>query len=649
MHVRLFRSATLKQRVFGVIIFLIMLPVITLAWTYHLNEVGDHAEQASETANAGVIKLNQLNAAVYAVVMESRGIYMSPDWQTAEPFAKGLQRQLTDLQKIIGEWRQHAIESEKPKIEALSVSIENFVQFRAELVRLAREVSTAKAREFGDNDENRQNRSALNNQLVELAKAYSEHQRRAQDKVQESQLLNMRSLLVLALAALVIGTIGLIFVHRTVIMLFNRMRLVMVELASGNLNAEFSGVERKDEIGDFARALYSFKRAAIEKLQFEKDTEEQRRRSEADRRAVEARVMEDLNAAVGSVVAAAVIGDFSKRVPLDGKQDAIRDLAESLNAMCERIGQAMGEVFVMMRGLAQGDLRGRLRGEYQGTFGQLKGNVNDMVEKLSTMILQIKAATDEVTNATVEIATGTTDLSQRTEQQAAALEQTSASMKEVHAAVKKNADGAHRASESAALTREIASRGSAVVAEAVEAMSRIESSSRRISDIIGVIDEIASQTNLLALNAAVEAARAGDAGRGFSVVAGEVRNLAQRSSQAAKDIARLIHDSTNQVKEGVKLVNGTGRQLKDIADSINDVAALVSEIAQVSAEQAKGIDHINKALSQIDEMTHQNSALVEQSSAAATALEGQAATMKSHMAFFKIEDISHSSSADLAA
>jgi methyl-accepting chemotaxis protein len=177
-----------------------------------------------------------------------------------------------------------------------------------------------------------------------------------------------------------------------------------------------------------------------------------------------------------------------------------------------------------------------------------------------------------------------------------------------------------------------------VVAKAVDAMARIEDSSRKISDIIGVIDEIARQTNLLALNAAVEAARAGDAGRGFAVVASEVRSLAQRSSQAAKDIKVLITNSSSQVQEGVGLVNQAGTSLTEILASIKQVADIVAEIASASNEQSTGIDQINKALTQMDEVTQQNSALVEENAASAKTLEHQSETMNQKVAFFKLDD-----------
>jgi methyl-accepting chemotaxis protein len=211
-------------------------------------------------------------------------------------------------------------------------------------------------------------------------------------------------------------------------------------------------------------------------------------------------------------------------------------------------------------------------------------------------------------------------------------------MEEISVTVKKNAENAQQANQVTAGTREVADRGGQVVAQAVDAMSRIEDSSAKISDIIGVIDEIARQTNLLALNAAVEAARAGEAGRGFAVVASEVRSLAQRSSQAAKDIKDLITNSSRQVQEGVELVNRAGTSLNEIVGSIKQVAAIVSEIAAASAEQAGGIDQVNRALTQMDEVTQQNSALVEENAATAKTLEQQSQSMDERVTFFRLDD-----------
>jgi methyl-accepting chemotaxis protein len=274
-----------------------------------------------------------------------------------------------------------------------------------------------------------------------------------------------------------------------------------------------------------------------------------------------------------------------------------------------------------------------------GDIVHLCEGVNNLLDTMMSVISDIKSAAGEVSNAASEISTSTTDLSQRTEEQAASLEETSASMQQISTTVKKNAENAQQANTFAGSTREVAHRGGEVVAEAVNAMSRIEDSSRKISDIIGVIDEIARQTNLLALNAAVEAARAGDAGRGFAVVASEVRSLAQRSSQAAKDIKTLITNSSGQVQEGVDLVNRAGKSLNEIVESIKKVADLVSDIASASREQATGIDEVNKALGQMDEVTQQNSALVEENAATAKTLEHQSTVMNDRVGVFRLDNV----------
>ena len=434
----------------------------------------------------------------------------------------------------------------------------------------------------------------------------------------------------------------------------------MLELAGGNFGVVLPGLGRKDEIGDVAQAVETFKVKSAEKARAEaqanadRELQEAAVKAERDRIAAEAkaeadkqaaaerdaataRVMAEFDAAVGGIAKAAMAGDFSQRVALEGKEGVIRNLAEAMNMMCDNIGKVMDDLVVMMSALSEGDLTKRINANYEGTFGTLKDSANTTAIKLSETVSEITASAKEVANAAAEISTSTTDLSQRTEEQAAGLEETSASMEEISATVKKNAENAQQANQLTAGAREVADRGGVVVASTVEAMSRIEDSSNKIADIIGVIDEIARQTNLLALNAAVEAARAGDAGRGFAVVASEVRSLAQRSSQAAKDIKDLITSSSTQVKDGVDLVNRTGTSLNEIVDSIKRVADIVADIATASNEQATGIDQVNKALTQMDEVTQQNSALVEENAATAKTLESQSAAMDQQVALFRLE------------
>jgi len=358
----------------------------------------------------------------------------------------------------------------------------------------------------------------------------------------------------------------------------------------------------------------------------------------AERDAAMQKVAQEFEATVGGIVQAAVAGDFSQRVDVQGKTGLVLNVGTAINSLCENVAKALDDLIKMLDALAEGDLTRRITAEYQGNFAVLKDNANKTAERIGAAINEIKRSANEVTNASAEISTSTTDLSQRTEEQAASLEQTSASMEEIAVTVKKNAENAQQANGSAANARDVANRGGQVVAKAVEAMGQIEGSSRKISDIIGVIDEIARQTNLLALNAAVEAARAGEAGRGFAVVASEVRNLAQRSSQAAKDITDLITNSNSQVQDGVELVNKAGTALAEIVESINQVASIVADIANASNEQASGIEQVNKALTQMDEVTQQNSALVEENAATAKTLDEQARAMGQQVAFFHIAE-----------
>ncbi|HEX3937677.1 MAG TPA: methyl-accepting chemotaxis protein [Xanthobacteraceae bacterium] len=337
---------------------------------------------------------------------------------------------------------------------------------------------------------------------------------------------------------------------------------------------------------------------------------------------------------IRTIVEAATKGDFTARVETVGKSGFMLTLANLMNDMCVTIDRALTDMGQMCGAMSAGNLTERITKDYAGNFLQLKEGANSLAGRLSTVISEIKTRSTEVSNAAAEISLSTTDLSQRTEEQAASLEQTSASMEQISATVKKNAESARRANGLTSASRDAADRGGAVAADAVKAMAKIQESSRKIADIITVIDEIARQTNLLALNAAVEAARAGDAGRGFAVVASEVRSLAQRSSQAAKDIKDLITNSSGQVDDGVGLVNQAGNSLNEIVGSIKEVADIIADIATASTEQAEGLEQINKALTQMDEVTQQNSALVEENAAAVKTLEDHSKAMDEKVAFF---------------
>jgi methyl-accepting chemotaxis protein len=343
-------------------------------------------------------------------------------------------------------------------------------------------------------------------------------------------------------------------------------------------------------------------------------------------------VQEEINALVN----AAAAGDLTKRVALEDKQGFMKKLGEGMNELLEVLAASMDDVSASLDAMAKGDLTVAITKDYQGTFGKLKEDINATVGKLTEVVTNIKESADMIKTASSEISMGNANLSQRTQEQASALEETASSMEQMSGTVKQNADNARQANQMVNSARDQAQSSGEIVTNAVGAMDAIASSSKKISDIISVIDEIAFQTNLLALNAAVEAARAGEQGRGFAVVATEVRNLAQRSATAAKEIKGLINDSVENVENGTKQVDASGEVLAEISGSVKKISDIVGEIAAASHEQASGIEQVNKAVMQMDEMTQQNAALVEQAAAASKSMEEQAVQLFEQVTFFKL-------------
>jgi methyl-accepting chemotaxis protein-1 (serine sensor receptor) len=303
------------------------------------------------------------------------------------------------------------------------------------------------------------------------------------------------------------------------------------------------------------------------------------------------------------------------------------------------INRSLGHAVEVSNAVAQGDLTKAIHVDGKDEIAQLLTAMSDMKENLVRVVSEVRDGVDSVSTASAQIAAGNQDLSGRTEQQASSLQQTAASMEQLTSTVKQSADNARQANQLANAASESAARGGQVVGEVVLTMNAITEASKRIAEIINVIDGIAFQTNILALNAAVEAARAGEQGRGFAVVAGEVRNLAQRSAQAAREIKAMITDSVQKVEAGSRLVNDAGATMNEIVTQVKRVTDLIGEITSAAVEQSSGISQVNEAVTQMDQVTQQNAALVEESAAAAASLKEQADRLASAVAVFRLSQV----------
>ena len=302
------------------------------------------------------------------------------------------------------------------------------------------------------------------------------------------------------------------------------------------------------------------------------------------------------------------------------------------------ITRPLKQTVAVLEALALGDFTGRLDVHGKDEVGQMAAALNQAVDGMQDALHEVRRAADQAASASQQLSAAAEQLSSGAQEQASSLEETAASLEQITGTVKQNADNARHANQLAVGSHDVAEKGGRVVAEAVDAMSEINTSSKKIADIITTIDEIAFQTNLLALNAAVEAARAGEQGRGFAVVAAEVRNLAQRSASAAKEIKGLIQDSVAKVDGGSKLVNKSGETLSEIVSSVKRVTDIIAEIAAASGEQTTGIDQVNKAVTQMDQVTQSNAAQTEELSSTAQSLAAQAQQLQALVARFKLGD-----------
>nr|WP_210314691.1 HAMP domain-containing methyl-accepting chemotaxis protein [Rhizobium sp. AQ_MP] len=410
---------------------------------------------------------------------------------------------------------------------------------------------------------------------------------------QEANRLSISTMI----AGVVLAVIGGIALVLTLQRPITRITTSMQRLAEGDLEAGISGDKRGDEIGAMARALAVFKTNARTKLEIEAERQREQMEAEAERR----------------------------------RND------EEKQALDQQIEHAVGKLAQALERLSNGDISFEIEGRFHGRLEQLRNDFNLSLARLRDTMHQISGNVDQIQNNGRQMAQSALDLARRTEQQAASLEETAAAVDEITAAVRSSSERAEMVNGVVREAKKNADESAVVVGSAISAMGRIEEASRQISNIIGVIDEIAFQTNLLALNAGVEAARAGEAGKGFAVVAQEVRELAQRSAGAAKEIKALINRSAEEVASGSTHVQQTGTVLSRIGGQIATISEHIEMIAETSREQSGALHEVNGAVGRMDQMTQQNAAMVEEATAATQDLSAQTDALRDLLQQFRIE------------
>ena len=593
-----------------VIMALVVLGVIGFS-TMSLYEVSGAAQEVIERRDVGVADLARASRRMLEAPYSVFGILLydanSPEGKAAvEGFPKAVDHAVTLLDQAAALLPDRAgeIAKFKQRFNAIVDKARKPIEIGKALPALSegRKIKPEELDQFAQGalligEVDTQMRALNDEVLTFYAKLIAENAQAAADLRSLSSRTTTTMIAAGSIATLLAAAFSLWLTRATISGPLSRMAARMGLLSHGDLSVEIDGQQRHDEIGDMARAVLVFKKAAMEKAGLEREAAERRAEAEGERARHEQAQSEAIE-----------------------KERAI--VAASLGAALSR--------------LAEKDLTYRMPADIPEAYRKLQGDFNAAIAQLESAMRSVTGSTDAIKSGTREIATASDDLSRRTEQQAASLEETAAALDEITTTVQKSAHGANHAREVVTAADIDAKKSAIVVRQAVEAMGAISQSSGQIGQIIGVIDEIAFQTNLLALNAGVEAARAGDAGRGFAVVASEVRALAQRSAEAAKEIKELISTSTTQVEAGVKLVGETGKSLERIIAQVMELNDVIADIAAGAKEQATALQEVNSAINQMDQTTQQNATMVEQSTAASHSLSQETQQLASLMDQFRL-------------
>jgi methyl-accepting chemotaxis protein len=620
------KPLSIKASLLGAFILLLSLLVVQGGFAlWSMNGIFSNVERLAKTSVPAIDITNRLNISIANLrALQTRHILSTtPEALTASDEA--IAREVKKLADRMARYEAMiSLPEERPAFEGFKASAERYLAAGERMIELSRSGDKAAAAALLTGE-----MVTAYDEMDGFADTFRDANVAAAETMYAESATDFFVALMSNAAILVAGALAgiaaMLFVGRGVTMPIERMTRVMARLARDDFDVAIAYLDRRNEIGDMARAVDVFKQNGLRVR--EMNAQELRMKQRCD----------ELQHSIGEVCAAAIAGDFTQRINRDFEFPDLNAFASSMNELVRSIDSGLAETRRVIASLSEGDLTEAMRGQFHGAFAELQGNVNGTMQVLRQVVAEVRGSIDQIRSGSGELRYASDDLAKRTEQQAAALEETSSALEEITAAVRQSTVTALDATRMVDEARRSTEESSSVVGDAVAAMGRIEQASGEIGQIINVIDEIAFQTNLLALNAGVEAARAGEAGKGFAVVAQEVRELAQRSAGAAKDIKSLITKSGEEVGIGVRLVTATGDALARIRDHVVHINESVHQIASAAKEQSYKLQEVNTAVGQMDQFTQRNAAMVEETTASTNRLADDAVNLARLISHFRVD------------